>query len=99
LCGGDKPYLKPKMLEHEHTLILGFAVESFRQIPKMGGDEFSSSYLKKLQSDLNDAFESFKEVNETKKCMVIYFLKAEKAVGGIAGGGIYWVLLQCPLEW
>jgi hypothetical protein len=93
------PYLKPEMLEHEHTLILGFAVKRFKEIRKMRGEKFSIPYLETLQKDLNEEFKSLKDQSMTKQGMVIYLLKAEKAVGGIAGGGIYWVLLQCPLEW
>ncbi|XP_055329593.1 atlastin-2-like [Paramacrobiotus metropolitanus] len=66
ICGGEQPYLNPQSLEHEHTLIQGAAVQRFKDIPKMGGDEFSASYLKKLEDELFAAYGSFMKHNESK---------------------------------
>lgn len=66
ICGGDKPYLNPQSLEHEHIVLQGAAVKRFKEIPKMGGDEFSASYLQRLEDDLQSAFESFTRHNESK---------------------------------
>ncbi|OQV18091.1 Atlastin [Hypsibius exemplaris] len=66
ICGGDQPYLNTQKLEHEHTIVQGKAVQKFQEIPKMGGKEFSVSYLQKLEEDIQAAFESFARHNESK---------------------------------
>lgn len=60
------PYLNPQSLEHEHTVIQGKAVARFHEIPKMGGDDFSETYLKKLEEDILGSYASFARHNESK---------------------------------
>lgn len=66
VCGGLKPFLATAHLESEHLRCVDQALYVFQNKRKMGGDEFSLTYMEKLKKDMEDAFVQFKEHNESK---------------------------------
>jgi atlastin len=49
VCGGTKPFLATAHLESEHQRCVDKALHQFQNKRKMGGEEFSQTYLEKLQ--------------------------------------------------
>lgn len=49
VCGGAKPFLATAHLESEHMRCVDRAINQFQNKRKMGGEEFSQTYLEKLQ--------------------------------------------------
>ena len=47
-------------------------LEQFFNAPKMGGDVFSSEYMKKLEIMIDEAYENFMKRNESKHLMNAY---------------------------
>ena len=72
MCGADKPYLAPDRLEEEHKSIRMLCLEQFFNTPKMGGDVFSSEYMKKLEIMIDESYENFVKRNESKQLMNAY---------------------------
>ncbi|XP_058016271.1 uncharacterized protein LOC131186571 [Ahaetulla prasina] len=67
ICGGDKPYVAPELLEVKHQKQSVRALEHFRRIKKMGGREFSQRYEDELMQELSDLFEDLAKHNQRKK--------------------------------
>ena len=55
-CGGDRPYIHPHQLDLLHQEIYRTAVEKFRCVRKLGGEEMAESYLKDLDTELNERY-------------------------------------------
>lgn len=72
MCGADKPYLAPDRLEEGHKSIRMSCLEQFFNTPKMGGDVFSSEYMKKLEIMIDESYENFVKRNESKQLMNAY---------------------------
>lgn len=66
ICGGNKPYLATASLELQHLRICEKALDKFDSRLKMGGAEFSKIYRSKLEEDLQESFNQFKQHNESK---------------------------------
>lgn len=66
LCGGDQPYLSPRMLESHHLRLRETARELFSSTRKMGGEEFSQQYLDRLTEEIDQTFQNFAKHNEGK---------------------------------
>ncbi|XP_008121608.1 atlastin-3 [Anolis carolinensis] len=66
LCGGDKPYVAPELLEEKHRVQSALAVQHFQRIKKMGGKEFSQRYEEELVKGLNDLFQDLAKHNNSK---------------------------------
>ncbi|XP_058016270.1 atlastin-3 [Ahaetulla prasina] len=66
ICGGDKPYVAPELLEVKHQEQSARALEHFRRIKKMGGREFSQRYEDELMQELSNLFEDLAKHNHSK---------------------------------
>ncbi|XP_011305185.1 atlastin isoform X2 [Fopius arisanus] len=66
VCGGTKPFLATAHLESEHQRCVDKALHQFVNKRKMGGDEFSQTYMEKLMKDMDESFLQFKAHNESK---------------------------------
>uniref|UniRef100_A0A670ZJR4 Atlastin GTPase 3 n=1 Tax=Pseudonaja textilis TaxID=8673 RepID=A0A670ZJR4_PSETE len=66
ICGGDKPYVAPELLEVKHREQSTRALEHFRRIKKMGGREFSQRYEDELMQEMSDLFEDLAKHNQSK---------------------------------
>ena len=66
ICGGDKAYLGPELLQREHFRSALLARNLFTQTRKMGGAEFSEQYAHKLEADMQEQFENFVRHNDGK---------------------------------
>ena len=60
VCGAERPYINEHVLEIEHLRIHDTALEVFNSRRKMGGEEFSTKYREKLESEIAESFENFK---------------------------------------
>ncbi|XP_048367889.1 LOW QUALITY PROTEIN: atlastin-3 [Sphaerodactylus townsendi] len=66
LCGGDKPYVSPDLLEQKHQVQSALALEHFQRIKKMGGKEFSQRYEEELVREMAELFQDFAKHNQSK---------------------------------
>jgi len=66
VCGAERPYINEHVLEIEHLRIHDEALEVFNGRRKMGGEEFSTKYREKLESEITESFENLKLINENK---------------------------------
>ncbi|RWS17926.1 atlastin-2-like protein [Dinothrombium tinctorium] len=71
ICGGNKPFLNPKILQERHEEVRQEAIETFKKARKMGGKEFSESYLQKLEEEILLAFDHFEAQNKSKNMFSI----------------------------
>uniref|UniRef100_A0AAQ4RD20 Atlastin-1 n=1 Tax=Gasterosteus aculeatus aculeatus TaxID=481459 RepID=A0AAQ4RD20_GASAC len=56
VCGGDRPFLAPGELQARHGAIREEALQVFRGVKKMGGEEFSRRYLQQLEGEVDEVF-------------------------------------------
>ncbi|KAK3739927.1 hypothetical protein QZH41_015972, partial [Actinostola sp. cb2023] len=66
ICGGDMPYLAPKELERRHNNTRDTSLELFHKKRKMGGEIFSQEYAAKLTQEIDQAFENYVKLNDSK---------------------------------
>ncbi|CAI5798094.1 atlastin-3 isoform X1 [Podarcis lilfordi] len=66
LCGGDKPYVAPDLLEEKHRVQSAMALKHFQTIKKMGGKEFSQRYEEELVREMNSIYEDLCKHNQSK---------------------------------
>lgn len=58
--------MSPAELERRHSELRQASLRHFRQVKKMGGDEFCRCYQEKLEEELDEAFINFSRHNEGK---------------------------------
>jgi atlastin len=66
ICGGDKPYLMPSMLNAEHVRCRAAAMQQFNTTRKMGGDEFSNEFRERLEAEIDEMFDGLSRHNAAK---------------------------------
>lgn len=66
VCGGEKPYLSPDILEEKHDTFKQLALEHFKKTKKMGGKEFSLRYQEELEEEIRELYENFCKHNSSK---------------------------------
>jgi len=66
ICGGDTPYMAPQELDSHHEHFRNQAIKMFQDTRKMGGDDFSRSFLERLDDELMETYENFVKVNNGK---------------------------------
>ncbi|XP_049640213.1 atlastin-2 isoform X3 [Suncus etruscus] len=66
VCGGDQPYIAPSDLERRHTTLKAAALQHFRSVKKMGGEDFCRRFQEQLEAELEDTFASFLRHNDGK---------------------------------
>lgn len=66
VCGGNKPYLHPNLLNSENLRCRKEAAELFHSTRKMGGEEFSKVYLTRLEEELEVSYDNFLKYNVGK---------------------------------
>uniref|UniRef100_A0A8R1XZ02 GB1/RHD3-type G domain-containing protein n=1 Tax=Onchocerca volvulus TaxID=6282 RepID=A0A8R1XZ02_ONCVO len=66
ICGGDAPYMSSADLAAEHERCYKEAIKLFKATRKMGGAEFSEKFLERLDIDIEEQYESFIKVNNSK---------------------------------
>lgn len=64
--------MAPEKLKEEHEALRMACLEQFFNVPKMGGDVFSSEYMKKLEIMIDESYEIFLKRNESKHLMNAY---------------------------
>uniref|UniRef100_A0A4W5JPB6 Atlastin GTPase 1 n=1 Tax=Hucho hucho TaxID=62062 RepID=A0A4W5JPB6_9TELE len=66
VCGGDRPFLAPAELQARHSDIREEALQVFRGVKKMGGEEFSRRYLLQLEGEVDEVFVQYIKHNDSK---------------------------------
>lgn len=66
VCGGDRPFLAPSELQARHSVIREEALQVFRGVKKMGGEEFSRRYLQQLEGEVDEVFVQYIKHNDSK---------------------------------
>uniref|UniRef100_A0A8C3G8C6 Atlastin-1 n=1 Tax=Cyclopterus lumpus TaxID=8103 RepID=A0A8C3G8C6_CYCLU len=66
VCGGDRPFLAPSELQARHGAIREEALQVFRGVKKMGGEEFSRRYLQQLEGEVDEVFVQYIKHNDSK---------------------------------
>lgn len=66
VCGGDRPFLAPSELQSRHVGIREEALQLFRSVKKMGGEEFSRRYLLQLETEIDEVFVQYIKHNDSK---------------------------------
>uniref|UniRef100_A0A914ZS08 GB1/RHD3-type G domain-containing protein n=1 Tax=Parascaris univalens TaxID=6257 RepID=A0A914ZS08_PARUN len=66
VCGGDAPYMSSNDLSEHHEHCHNDAVRLFKSTRKMGGAEFSLQFLERLDCEIEEQYESFIKVNNSK---------------------------------
>ncbi|XP_048830117.1 atlastin-1 isoform X3 [Brienomyrus brachyistius] len=66
ICGGDRPFLAPNELQARHGEIREEALQLFKGVKKMGGEEFSRRYLQQLEAEVDEVFIQYIKHNDSK---------------------------------
>uniref|UniRef100_A0A8K9X742 Atlastin GTPase 1 n=1 Tax=Oncorhynchus mykiss TaxID=8022 RepID=A0A8K9X742_ONCMY len=66
VCGGDRPFLAPAELQARQSDIREEALQVFRGVKKMGGEEFSRRYLLQLEGEVDEVFVQYIKHNDSK---------------------------------
>ncbi|CAK9293727.1 unnamed protein product [Gordionus sp. m RMFG-2023] len=66
VCGSDRPYVNPALVEREDAIDRRKALLLFRGTKKMGGPEFSRHFEERLQTELKDMYNNYRRNNEAK---------------------------------
>jgi len=66
ICGGDKAYIGPELLEREHERCKDACMKQFMTARKMGGTEFSLTYQEKLETEIMEMYASLMRHNDSK---------------------------------
>uniref|UniRef100_A0A5S6R139 GB1/RHD3-type G domain-containing protein n=1 Tax=Trichuris muris TaxID=70415 RepID=A0A5S6R139_TRIMR len=66
VCGGDTPYLAPDDLQDQHMEKKNKSIMMFKNVRKMGGEEYSLTFLNTLEADLNACYENYVKLNSGK---------------------------------
>ncbi|KAI1715571.1 atlastin-1 [Ditylenchus destructor] len=93
ICGGDAPFMGTAELEAQHLRIRGESIRHFRTAKKMGGTELSLQFLERLDNDINDSFENYKKVNNSKN-----LFKSMRTPAALVGGIIIGYIIQETLQ-
>lgn len=66
VCGGDMPYLSPHELENKSDTFKFKAKTLFTATRKMGSDDYCKEYEKRLEEEIDELFENFVKLNDSK---------------------------------
>uniref|UniRef100_A0A4W3GH24 Atlastin-2-like n=1 Tax=Callorhinchus milii TaxID=7868 RepID=A0A4W3GH24_CALMI len=66
LCGPDKPYVSPGLMEESHQRARAAGLAEFGRSRKMGGEEVSARYRVQLEVDLEAEFQAWSRQNKRK---------------------------------
>ncbi|KAI1697357.1 atlastin-2 [Ditylenchus destructor] len=80
ICGGDAPYMGAVELEGHHARHKEEAIHRFQTTKKMGGEELSQQFLDKLYDDIEDAFENFAKMNNSKNLLKFFKFPAVSVI-------------------
>ena len=84
VCGGDKPYLSPDILEEKHCEFKQLALDHFKKTKKMGGKEFSLRYQQELEEEIKELYENFCKHNSSKNVFSTFRTPAVLFTGIVA---------------
>ncbi|XP_078289719.1 atlastin-3 isoform X3 [Panthera onca] len=84
VCGGEKPYLSPDILEEKHCELKQLALDHFKKTKKMGGKDFSLRYQQELEEEINELYENFCKHNGSKNVFSTFRTPAVLFTGIVA---------------
>lgn len=84
MCGGEKPYLSPDILEEKHCELRQLALDHFKKTKKMGGKDFSLRYQQELEEEIKELYENFCKHNGSKNIFSTFRTPAVLFTGIVA---------------
>ncbi|KAM5247872.1 atlastin-3 [Ctenodactylus gundi] len=84
VCGGEKPYLSPDLLEEKHCEFRQLAIDQFKKTKKMGGKDFSFRYQQELEEEIKELYENFCKHNGSKNVFSTFRTPAVLFTGIVA---------------
>ena len=66
ICGGDTPYLSPQELVNKSDICKSTAMTLFNATRKMGSDEFCKEFEDRLKLEMEELFDNFIKLNDSK---------------------------------
>lgn len=66
VCGANKPYINPQILETKHSQLFKESLKMFESTKKLGEVEYSKAFSDNLSRDLSTSYEEFVEINNSK---------------------------------
>ncbi|NP_001427645.1 atlastin-3 isoform 3 [Homo sapiens] len=84
VCGGEKPYLSPDILEEKHCEFKQLALDHFKKTKKMGGKDFSFRYQQELEEEIKELYENFCKHNGSKNVFSTFRTPAVLFTGIVA---------------
>ncbi|RWS06696.1 atlastin-1-like protein [Dinothrombium tinctorium] len=93
LCGINKPFIYPSVLEKKQAEILKEARTLFAKTKKLGGEEFSTIYFRKLDQEIEEIREYFVENNKSKSFYCIL-----GTIGTLFFAGLFYLFANPNIE-
>lgn len=66
ICGANKPYVNPQILEQKHNQLLKESLKMFGTTKKLGEADYSKSFSDNLSKEIASNFDEFIEMNNSK---------------------------------
>jgi len=66
-----KGYVEAKKLDGIHETVRKDCLDMFRNVKKMGGTDFSASYLDQLTEQIDQAYSKYRELNDAKRSLAV----------------------------
>ena len=66
ICGGKKGFVSANVLNSKHTKARKESVHKFDVKKKMGGEEFSVPFRKRLENEIQEEYEKYQRFNQSK---------------------------------
>lgn len=66
ICGANKPYVNPNILEQKHNQLFRDSLKMFETTKKLGEPDYSKTFSDNLSKDLSGSYEEFIDMNNSK---------------------------------
>lgn len=72
VCGPNKPYINPNILEQKHEQLLRESLQTFKNTKKLGESDYSQRFYDDLKTDILSSYSDFVEFNKSKNMFNIW---------------------------
>lgn len=69
ICGPQKPFINPKILEQKHAQLLKESLDMFETTKKLGEGDYSKTFFDNLAKEISASFEDFVDANNSKNML------------------------------
>lgn len=85
LCGSNKPHVNSDTLKREHDRCRQEAIDLFRSIRKMGGDEKSRVFQEQLEQQIDMSYANNDRLNAGKSIFANFQFQSKKQLAVTLG--------------